>query len=388
MAGAPAITPQTQEVVEKWMRNFQEIVYRMRIHEFLEQVDWASILVAGMVVDGEPVVKDKLERMTKAMEVTSERMFPQLRPFFQSSKLEIRKIEERNDRLTVITRCYDEDGLEFKCRWWLAKAGDSWRMVDYENVTVSMRLTTLMSIAFQSQVASNPMAREVAQKFIHFGTLTQENDMEGALNLANELEKMKIPEVFVEIVQLAKADILFALDKKDEAASLLDQLEKKQCMNPAFFLLQAGRFRNLETYEIALGWAERYGKSIGHDGDSWRLVVNCHQELGRKNEALQAAKIWASDYPAASLPLFFQWDLLPTDRKRVEVLPQLMKLPPQAEAFDEFGEAALMEDDYEAIRLLVEVMKVKKMKNEEIAEWEEVLEDAPDPEPTKMKPKK
>lgn len=387
MADAPATTAQTQEDVQKWVGQFEETIYRMRIHDFLERVDWRSIIQAGLSEGGEPPDEAKLEKMTKGMQFMSERMFPQLRPFFQFSKVEIRKIEADKDKMNLVTRCHDVDGIECKCRWWLVKAGEAWRLVDFENVTVAMRLSTLMNMAFQSQASSSPMNRELSMKFMQFGTLTEDGDFETALKIANELEKEKLPRSLLEIIQLAKVDILMALDKEEEAEPLLAQLEKQQCTNPAFYLLRAGRFFDLENYEASLVWSEKYGKAIGHDADSWRMVVNCHQELDQDKEALQAAKMWAADYPRDSSPLYFQWSLLPEVRRTLEVRPLLMHLP-HAESFEAFGEAALMEDDYDAIRLLVDVMKARKMEREETVEWEAVLKDAPEGKPAEKKPEK
>jgi hypothetical protein len=383
MRDAPELPEKSKKEMVAWLAEFQNTVFRMNVHKFLSTVNWREIVLQSLPPDAEKLQEEKLERLAKGMELACERMLPQLKTFFLYDRIEIRRIDLQSDVAMIVGRCHDVDDLEFKARWWLRKIDGRWQLVDHENVTVAMRLSTLMSHAMQIQPDAPLQVREISTKFIKIGMATESGDWETALKLTDELLTLKLPGAIRELLLILKADAHHTLDESEKADAALAELEKAGSTNPAFFLMRAGRCQEEGDFEDCIAWSARYGSAIGHDGDSWLMLSDCHRELGHKAEFLRTAEEWLEDYPRSSLAMYTYWQALPEAERAAKVRPLLTALPVAAESFEDFGSAAFVDDDTAALKLLIGVMKEVKMPKEDIEEWESMLEEIMPSEPEK-----
>jgi hypothetical protein len=385
MKDAPEVPQEIREQLVTWMTNFQNAVHRMRAHEFQEALHWRELVQRSTTSGGEPLPGAELQKLTKAMEVTCVRMLPYLKTFFMYDRLEIRRIDYKSDAATIVGRGYDADGLEGKARWWMVRHEGKWKLVDYENVSIGMGFSSIMAQALQAQPGAPMRSKEVAAKFLQLSMAAEDGDSEKAQKLVEELLALELPAGIREVILLMKAGLLGEEGDSDGVDEVLAELEKAGSTNPAYFLIRAECSQIKEDYQECVVWARKYGSAIGHDLDSWQMLVESHQELGQKTETLQAARDWVADYPQSSLAMHFYWQALPEAERVATIRPLLSALAPAAENFEGFGSAAYLEDDAAALKLLIEVMNALKMSKEDIEEWESSLEDIS--EPVAEKPK-
>jgi hypothetical protein len=386
MKDAPEVPQEVREQLVGWMTTFQNAVHRMRAHEFREALHWRELVERSTAPGGEPLPEAEIQKLAKAMEVTCVQMLPYLKTFFMYEQLEIRRIDHKGDAATIVGRGYDADGMEYKARWWVVRHEGKWKLVDYENVSIGMGLSAIMAQVLQTQPGAPMRSKEVAGKFLQLSLAAEDGELEKARKLVEELLALELPAGIRELILLMKVGMLGEEGDVEGADEVLAEMEKLGSTNPTYFLIRAESSMLKEKYQESIRWLGKYGSAIGHDLESWQMLVECHQELGQKAETLQATKDWIADYPQSSLAMHFHWQALPEEQRVATIRPLLSGLAPEAENFEGFGSSAYQEDDVAALKLLIEVMKTLKMPAEDIEEWESSLEDINEPpaDATKM----
>ncbi len=387
LPGAPAIDTATQADLVKWLSQFQNAVYQMRIRDYLQMVNWDALIDATYSGAADKPDDAKKLRLKKAMLMTSERMFPIMRPFFLFLDAEVRRIDLTGDTAMIIARTHDEDGLEFKLRWWLLRRGGQWQLTDFENITVNTRFSALLLMGFQAASSQEGMSKEQSAKFIQMGIAIQDGETDKAYSLIKELEASGLPSVLTEVFLAAKLGVLSQFDdKKDEMETTLNDLEKIAPTNPVLYLMRAASSYDASDYKNTIVWAKKIGASVGHDEDSWSMLTDSHRELKEDKEYLAAAEGWAADYPSSPTALWSFWQALPAAQREGKIKPLLEQLTPAEDGLAEFADEAMLEDDAAALKLVIAVMQMRKVAPETIEEYQSTLKeilDAPKDAPEK-----
>jgi hypothetical protein len=376
---APAIDAAAQESLVEWLSNFQDTIYRMRIRDYLEMIDWDTLIDKSYAGEADKPDATKKLLLKKSMMVASERMFPMLRPFFQFKDAEIRRLDLSGDNAVIIARTHDEDDAEYKLRWWLQRHDGKWQMTDFENITVNMRFSALLQMGFQAAASKEGFGfkKDDAAKLVQMGMAMQEGEMDKAYALLKELETSKFPALHTEMFLVAKAGVLSQFDdKKPELEATLIDLEKAAPDNPVLFLLRASGSYTAFDYKNTIVWAKKIGASVGHDEDTWSMLTDSHRELKEDKEYLAAAEGWAADYPNSTAALWSLWQALPEDQRNARVKPLLVQLTPAEEGLTIFAEDASDENDVGALKLVLDVMKTRQLPKEILANYQSALEDA------------
>lgn len=370
---APSVATDTVTGLTDWLARFQQITFRMKSQEYVNMVDWAALVETCTSTAESEFSDEQKERLTSAFMVIFGRMMPQLRDFFAFSKAEIRNVELNDNDAAVVARTWDLDGLEFKLRWWLRKDGDLWRMTDFENLTMGMRLSVLVSMGLNVGSKGEKLPPNTAAKFFQFGAAAEEGDFELTLSLTNELLQLPFPTHFVEYLKLVQYEIHNELGNEGEAHEILDELRQAKCSNPLFYLSMANEHYLDGRHNPCLKWLEKYAGSVGHDSDSWPVYVEMLCESNRDEDALRAASEWVEDYPNAPDGIYAYWSLLPeSDRERI-IRPALSNMDGPEESLPLFGFEAEFAEDAAALRLAIDVMKARGLDSEIVAEWNATL---------------
>ncbi|MFC5458088.1 hypothetical protein [Prosthecobacter fluviatilis] len=374
LPGTPDVDAATQAVLTDWLTQFQRTIYRMKIRDYLQMVDWDALIeatYAGSAV--QPDLSKKL-LLKKAMILTSERMFPVMRPFFLFLDAEIRRIDVDGDKAVIIARTHDEGGSEFKLRWWLQRHGSHWQMTDYENITVSTRFSALLLMGFQAASSPEGLSKEQASKFIQMGIAMQDGEIDKAYTLVKELDASKLPAVLTEVFLAAKLGVLSQMDgKKDELETALRDLEKIAPTNPVLFLMRTATSYDASDYKNTILWAKKIGASVGHDEDTWSMLADSYRELKEDKEYLAASEGWVADYPNSPTALWNFWQALPEAQREGRIKPLLEKITPAEDGLVEFADNAMIEDDAAAMKMTISVMQARKLAPETVDEFQSSL---------------
>lgn len=389
LSGAPAIDAATQGDLVKWLSQFQNAVYQMRIRDYLQMVNWDALIEATYSGAAEQPPDAKKLRLKNAMLLTSERMFPIMRPFFLFLDAEIRRIDLTGDKAVIIARTHDEDGVEFKLRWWLLRRGGQWQLTDFENITVNTRFSALLLMGFQAASSQEGMSKDQSAKFIQLGVAVQDGETEKAYALIKELEASGLPAVLSEVFLATKLGVLSQMDnKKDELETALNDLEKIAPTNPVLYLMRAASSYDASDYKNTIVWAKKIGASVGHDEDSWSMLADSHRELKEDKEYLAAVEGWAADYPNSVAAVWSLWQALPEGQRDAKVKPLLEQLTPAEEGLTNFAEDASDEDDVRALKLVLAVMKTRQLPKEVLEDYQSALQDAMEVQKSALKDQK
>ncbi|WP_395748146.1 hypothetical protein [Prosthecobacter sp.] len=386
---APVIDPARQAELITWLSTFQETIYRMRIRDYLQVVDWDALIEASLAgEDTQPSDATKL-KMKRGLILTNERMFPVIRPVFQFQDAEIRRIDLDGDKALIIARVHDEDNAESKVRWWLRRRGEKWMLTDFENISVSIRLSSALQMGMQAAASKEGLKMENSAKFAQMGIALQDGDLDKALSLVKELEAVKLPAVLGEVFLLSKVAVLSQFDdKKEELDKALTDLEKIAPTSPVLLMMRTAFCYEAEDYKNTVAWGRKLGASIGHDEDTWSMMADAFIELKEGNELLATAEGWAADYPNSVEALWTLWGALPEDQREARIKPLLEQITPAEEPLTEFATNASVEEDAAAFKLVLSVMQSRKLPPDTVKEYQSEYQELLDAQKKASKDKK
>lgn len=373
---APVVDESARTSLLAWLVRFQNVVYRMNIRDYLDMTDWDGLLESTFVEEGSQPDAEKKARMKRAMMQAHERMFPMVRPFYLFEDAEVRRIDLEGNTATIIARVWDEDDVECKVRWWLTRHDDGWKMTDFENITVNMRFSVLLLTGFQAAASKEGAGMKAATKFTQMGIAIQNGEIDKAYELIQELEHSPLPTVLNEVFLVAKLGVLSQLDdKKKELKAAMDSLEKIAPASPVLYFMRAAMCHDEADYTGTVLWAGKIGASVGHDEDSWSMLVDAHRELKQEKECLAAAEGWALDYPNSPTALWNYWTSLPASKREAMLKPMLERIQPAGDGLTRFADEAYLEDDVTALKLTLAMMQSRKLPEETLEEWQTILKE-------------
>ncbi len=338
--------------------------------------DWDEFVRRAVESGGVTLDSEKSKLLRQATMTYNARLFPQVREFYLFSEAEIRRIDVDGNEATVVARIYDAEGAEFKARWWLHKVGPVWRMVDFENLTMALRMSIMVTMGLELGESGTKLPPSTARDFVEMGAAAQEGEYERVVEISEKLEGLPLPLAIIEIVLLAKLEALFGLDDEEGVADLVAELEEKDCTNPLYFYYR-GQFSYFDgQFSEALKWLREYDRAVGHDSETWPTVFECLIETGGRKSARQTAARWVSDYPDSVYGIYCYWSVMRKDRRAEAVRPLLMKVPDPDNSLLEFGIEAEYAEDADGLELLIDVMTQRKCDPDSIRNFSDSLEAA------------
>ena len=258
----------------------------------------------------------------------------------------------------VITRhsaLLNGDEVLFRMRWWLIRRPDGWRIYDFEDISIGLRITPLFSMMFDA-LATNP---DQAGKTVQFGSklqLGKQALLEQKFEQAEELFSGAIPAFLPSNVR-AIVFVFRSLAKSGQgkAAESLADAELAEKLNrdvPIVDLIKAIAYDQLEMYEQAIASARKYMDLVGADENALWHLGHALEQTHRTDEAREAYSKSLDEQPTNLDVISSLRRCLDADQK-FEFVERVMKLPKPEESFLRFVDESFVDMDFEAAEALI-----------------------------------
>jgi tetratricopeptide (TPR) repeat protein len=269
-------------------------------------------------------------------------------------------VEGRPEALAYV-RHFSGDGPEsFKMRWWLVRDGDRWRVYDFEDLSMGMRVSTSIVAAMataagttQPTVGMPGGAEQNLQAALQAVVAGEVDDADRQLNA---LGKFELPAPLASLRLVLLAALRLQLGKAEESLQLLDQAEAHTADLPMAHFLRATACNQLERYEEAVRHGRRHIELLGDDAPTYELIGDALDQLGRKGEAADAYRMALDDAPDSPVLLHDLFRVLPDGQKR-EVAERFARLAKPDEHFGAFADMFAAAKDRDGLEALSNAYK-------------------------------
>lgn len=205
------------------------------------------------------------------------------------------------DRVEILGRHYDAEGMSQPIRWHLLREGDRWRVYDFEMLEMSARFSALlawgMNVGASSDVGPGDL-QEFAQsaELLRQGLL-DEDGLEALVENADELMAAEVPQELRRFVLLIRAVAFMALEELDVALQDLGVLEKLPDESPILHQLRGEIYVIQERYELAIESFRKYGERLGYDAALHESISDAYQAIDKWELAAEHARLGLADQP-------------------------------------------------------------------------------------------
>jgi hypothetical protein len=212
-------------------------------------------------------------------------------------------IEQAGDeRVELLGRHYDADGLSQPIRWYLRREGGEWRVYDFEMLELSVRFSALLAWGMDMVATGSKLdpvvLRELAQsaELLRQGLL-DEDDLEVLLENADSLMAGEISEELRRFVLLVRAITYIALDELDLALQDLAALEQLPVASPVLYHLRGEILVAQERFELGIEAFRRYGEKLGYDASLHESISDACLAVEKFDLAAEHARLGLADQP-------------------------------------------------------------------------------------------
>lgn len=290
----------------------------------------------------EGVDDEKVAAIQKALPITLGAMSGPLK-MMSYDRYKILRIEKlEGERRVVYVRLYDNElNVTTPMRWWLVKEEDLYRAYDFEDLSVGLRTTSIMTAALIANLGDKvpPWFPALMAVVMPMQTLDM-NEMDSWLKLEKPifaLTETELPKDFQNFASIMKVAVF---QVKGEVEGALAELAKSRQMGfdcPMWHYLKGSVLQVDENYDEAIEEFASHAKLFGWDSDVLEMVSDCYYELGNFEKAREAALRGLKDNPlswacAASLA---------ASSNEMQIREELPGIFKQGRKEEEFYETAL-----------------------------------------------
>lgn len=267
-------------------------------------------------------------------------------------------LDNANRKAVVMLRTWRRDGVSIRQRYWLVRKEANWRIVDVEDVTLNLRMSTLMAaIAGEVLAAENPLAMAESIAGLE-KTISAINS--GDYYAANEhllaMDGLPLPASVESVRWVLKSSVAVYFFDPNECLRCLDKAIEYQADIPIVRYNQAVAFNMLGQSKDALEAAQQFTDRYGSDADAQREIGIALQELGRDQEALEAFRDGLKDTPNSVDNLAYLGLLLPDDEKE-EIVRHFQTLTDPVGSFHVLADAFYSNKDVVALERIIETFR-------------------------------
>ncbi|GHC48641.1 hypothetical protein [Roseibacillus persicicus] len=250
----------------------------------------------------EGVAEDKVRAIEMALPTAINAMSAPLK-MLAYDKFKVLRIEklEAGQRI-VYVRLYDNElNVTTPMRWWLVKEEDIYRAYDFEDLSVGLRTTSIMTAALIANMGDKVpewfpavMAVVVPMQTLDMGDPDSWVKLEKPIFALAETE---LPDDFRNFASVMKVAVF---QVKGEVQGALEELaaarqEGFDC--PMWHYLKGSVLSADENYDEAIEEFASHAKLFGWDSDVLEMVSDCYYELGDMEHAREAALRGLKDNP-------------------------------------------------------------------------------------------
>ncbi len=344
-----------------FFNRFRDAIRNVDEDGFLECFDFVGMLGQYIPKGTEETDKEKNKRIEVGVRRSMINVLPMMRMSMLWKTNRLVHLESNNDatKAIVITRDRDDDNIETKTRWWLTKQESGWRVTDFEDIAMGMRLTSIAILAAQADgdepwVATMPTFMQLAM------AMAQE-DIDAMRESLATLQKVAYPKPLRAVLIVSQIVVLLDEGETEQALKAVQEGCKLDAKAPMWSYLESLVHLDSEDGAKAQKAILRYVIMLGHDADTYGILAESHRLLGDMKLA-QATYEKLLAYNANVLEgLTGYWDILPK-AERVETLrPFLVMANNPIETLTAIADYAFYLDDLPLIDLCTEVMTQRKL---------------------------
>ena len=253
----------------------------------------------------------------------------------------------------VFVRTWSEDGESSRNIFWLEKS-DRWRIIDWLDVELGIRNSTLISSILRETHASK-QSKESIQTLNLLNQLfvaARQQDVDSTDELLADLTGRYVPNSIEGLRWIVEASTASYY----EPLAALEATEKAEAFEPDAVLtdyLRLKAYFDLGEYQRTIHHAQRYLNRFGADESTYLIKGLAHAELGQIDAALESYEAGLEDNPQ-SFDLISQYvSDLPEDQKD-KASQYFLAIPNLMESFEDFADDFEANEEYIALQILLD----------------------------------
>ena len=260
---------------------------------------------------------------------------------------------EEGKTVEAFVRTWSEDGESSRSIFWLEKS-DRWRIIDWLDVELGIRNSTLISSMLRETHASKQSKESIQTLYLlnQLFIAARQQDIDSTDDLLDEITGRYVPNSIEGLRWIVEASTASYY----EPLAALEATEKAKAFEPDAVLtdfLRLKAYFDLGEYKRTIHHAQRYLNHFGADESTFLIKGLAHAELGQIDEALESYVAGLEDNPQ-SFDLIIQYASdLPEDQKS-KILPYLLAIPNLMESFEDFADEFEANEEYVALQILLD----------------------------------
>lgn len=399
VAGAPLVTTSDGGTLTKTVVT-EDSRYRPGADEMLGRLRLAfsqeNVSELAQLIDGDTMVREAIEMgALPASVVRGDRGRAFVRGFEQGmsqalaatgslmkwDETRITRIEATDvDRMIVYVKLWDEEMEAYsKLRWWLKKSGSEWKVYDFEDFDMNVRMSMMIGVGFTaSQSGENQIWAQSLLKILAF--MQQQESAMTTLLTIDELDPVfetlisaeGVPPKIQGLAHFFKAAICI-VDEDWKAA--LDQIEAAQQIDPGLpvhLYMKTTVFSQMGRYEEARKSLDAYAEKLGWDADTCMFAAQIAYDSGDSKTAREFALRGLEDQPGSFYNLEYYGLALP-EAEKGKIEDYFLKLSDSESGFEYLMDAFLLQEDDAAMNALMAIQREHHPDSELIEYYEELI---------------
>lgn len=289
----------------------------------------------------------------------------------------VEKIDD--DQRLVYVKLYDNElSVVTQMRWWLLRTDEGWRTYDYEDLSIGLRVVSLMGSVISSQLGGRKEGW--VDDFVPVTNQLQTfdpNDVESYAKLEVPLLKLRKNDLPISIQKFASMTYISILLAKGEFEAALSELKEAEAggyTTPISSYQKGSLMAELGRHEEAQECYQKHIAKLGSDSDVMEMVSDSYLQAGKRDKAREAALEGLTDNPISlGCLVSLAAASSPEEIAGSAMSERFSKMPNPEEAFEVTIDYLSLEEDLTNARGLFAVLKKEIPESELIEYYEEEL---------------
>ncbi len=276
--------------------------------------------------------------------------------FLNWNEVEVKNVRKlAGDEAVVIARHRIADGGSLKIRWWVTKRDGTWRVFDFEDLDMGVRVCSILGAiaAMGPNHPDLPRINHVSQAI----QAAVRQDADGAERHLAQVAQARFPPQLDSVRHLASSLVHLQRGQFEEALKAVSRAEALNPNMPGADLLRGVSYNRLGQWDKALAHLDKYRALLGDDAAVNRELGESYRGLNRFAEARVAYRKSLDEGPKDQDAFLGLVRTIGPDDDAADVGPRFRKLGPTREYFEECAEDCRQAHDGPMLGQLAAVMR-------------------------------
>lgn len=263
------------------------------------------------------------------------------------STRQIRAGSSENEAIATV-RARTAEGSQARLRVWLTKSKAGWKLFDWEDDELPIRMTTIAGMLFPSEAPGHVSSRRNFPFVVQAAQCAADGDMDKAGQMLDRIHDTAFPPSVDSLRWLLCGLVESANGHNGEALKCFDKAEAQTGDMPSLIYHRALVHAKLNEIDRTLALAKTYVERFGDDAEVLALQADALIDLGRPAEAAAIYRRALAEDPASVAALAGLSQILPR-ADRGEIALRFSKLKEAGDIFPELAETLLEDKDDTAL---------------------------------------